>query len=140
MSGGSGVVYLSIDEVIELHHMQIGAFGGDAGVRDLGLLESALAMPKAAFYGVDAHPTLASKAAAYVYHICKNHPFIDGNKRVSGHAARVFLVMNDAEFRPTNDELADKIIAVASGEISKEALIAWFEGLVVDKNTHGTPG
>ena len=73
--------FLSLDEVLELHDDQISSFGGTPGLRDEGLLESALAQPQATFGGQFLHPTIAEQAAAYLYHIAMNHPFIDGNKR-----------------------------------------------------------
>ncbi|MEG4329587.1 Fic family protein, partial [Microcoleus sp. herbarium5] len=73
--------FLFLDEVLELHDDQISSFGGTPGVRDEGLLESALAQPQATFGGQFLHSTISEQAAAYLYHIAMNHPFIDGNKR-----------------------------------------------------------
>lgn len=72
-----------LDDVLRIHDRQIEVFGGSTGVRDLGLLESALAQPQATFGGELLHPTLPEQAAAYLYHLAKNHPFIDGNKRTA---------------------------------------------------------
>jgi death on curing protein len=110
--------FLTFDEVVALH----GAFlkyGGDSGVRDFGLLQSALAMPEASFDDALLHPTLHEQAAAYLFHLVKNHPFVDGNKRVVLAAALVFLDLNGIEVRATEDELVDPTVAVASGGISK---------------------
>lgn len=76
------VVFLTVDDVLTLHADQIARFGGRAGIRDIGLLESALGMPLATFQSEFLHPSLAEMAAAYLFHIARNHPFLDGNKRV----------------------------------------------------------
>ena len=75
--------FVDIDESLRIHARQIDRFGGDSGVRDRGLLESALAMPRASFGGQFVHDDLVAMAGAYLYHLCKNHAFVDGNKRVA---------------------------------------------------------
>ena len=87
-------IFLSLEEVIALHNLQLERFGGLGGIRDTGLLESALAMPQAGFGDQYAHADLFEMAAAYLFHLCKNHPFADGNKRVGFHSAYVFLKLN----------------------------------------------
>ena len=89
-------VFLALGEVVELHRRMVEEFGGSAEVRDMGLLQSALAMPMAQFGGEYLHPDLAAMGAAYLFHIACNHPFVDGNKRIAATAARVFLKMNGA--------------------------------------------
>lgn len=91
------------------------------------MLESALAQPVAAFAGEELHPTLSSKAAAYCFHLVKNHPFSDGNKRIASLAMGVFLQVNGVTLRATNDALYDTITAVAEGRRDKADLIAWIE-------------
>ncbi|WP_293253487.1 MULTISPECIES: type II toxin-antitoxin system death-on-curing family toxin [unclassified Microcoleus] len=86
--------FISLDEVLELHEDQISSFGGTSGVRDEGLLESALAQPQATFGGQLLHPTISEQAAAYLYHLAMNHPFIDGNKRTAFAVADTFLRLN----------------------------------------------
>ena len=86
--------FLTLDEVLEFHAEQVELFGGDPGVRDFGLLESAIAQPRQAFGGSFLHEDLALMAAAYLFHIVQNHPFADGNKRTGTHAAHVFLRYN----------------------------------------------
>jgi death-on-curing protein len=76
--------YLTVEQVMRIHARSIAQFGGDAGVRDLGLIDSAVAQPRASFGGKDLYPTLAEKAAALAFSLVKNHPFADGNKRTPG--------------------------------------------------------
>lgn len=111
--------FLSIAEVLELHAEQIELYGGEPGIRDLGLLESALAMPVSGINGSYFHDDLPAKAAAYLYHIVNNHPFIDGNKRTGLAAAYVFLALNGYVLESDPDELADMVLSVAEGRIGK---------------------
>ena len=90
-------VFLNLAEVLEIHRDQIERYGGQAGIRDLGLLQSALAMPAAGFGGRYLHEDLLEMAAVYLFHIARNHPFVDGNKRTGAVAALVFLSLNDIE-------------------------------------------
>ena len=118
-------VYPSIEQVLDLHRLQIKRFGGAAGLRDRGALEAALARPQVTFGGEDLYPDIEAKAAALMHSLVMNHPFVDGNKRVGAHACILFLLTNDVEptFSPT--ELADITLAVARGEMSAEALAIW---------------
>jgi death-on-curing family protein len=120
-------LFLSLDEVLEMHQQQIDRYGGSSGIRDSGGLQSAIATPQATFGGEYLHPSIPAMAAAYLFHICQNHAFIDGNKRVGANAAIAFLLMNDWEpdFQP--DELSDLVLSVASGAVDKAALTALFE-------------
>ena len=120
------VVYLSVEAVLEIHRRIIEVFGGDLGVRDRGLLESAAAMPQSTFGGKDLHEGLAEKAAAYHFHLCANHPFVDGNKRVAVAAAEVFLLMNGSELNASDTGIEDLTMRVASGDLSKEQVIRFF--------------
>src|SRR5687768_12741314 len=95
--------FLALDEVLEIHRDQLTRYGGLGGIRDLGLLQSAVAQPQATFAGQFLHADLAEMAAAYLFHIVQNHPFLDGNKRVGAVSAIVFLKMNDHEIEATND-------------------------------------
>jgi death on curing protein len=95
--------YLSLAEVVELDRALINQTGGASGVREIGLLESALSQPRATFGGEDLHPTLVGKAAALGFSLALNHPFVDGNKRVAHAAMEAFLIMNGAwRLRPTS--------------------------------------
>ncbi|HPF70320.1 MAG TPA: Fic family protein [Candidatus Krumholzibacteria bacterium] len=118
--------YLSVDAVLAIHRRVIAEFGGDPSLRDRGLLESAVAMPHAAFAGVDLHRGLAAKAAAYHFHLCANHPFVDGNKRVAVAAAEVFLVLNGARLAAGDDDLEALTMDVAAGRAGKDAVTAFF--------------
>jgi death on curing protein len=120
MSGD--IVFLSIEQVVELHEDLIRLYGGLGGVRDAGLLESAIAMPQAAFGGEYLHQTVAEMAAAYLFHLCLNHPFHDGNKRIAFATAGIFLGLNGFVIDAAPEEEYDITIAVASGSCSKEQL------------------
>jgi death-on-curing protein len=89
------VLFLTVDDIIESHQNQIDTYGGSYGIRDIGLLESAIAQPEASFSGQYVHADIFEMAAAYLYHLVMNHPFVDGNKRVGLEAALVFLEIND---------------------------------------------
>jgi death on curing protein len=92
--------FLTLAEVLILHEDQVQRFGGSSGVRDLGLLESALGQPAATFGGEFLHPTIADQAAAYLYHIAKNHPFVDGNTRTAFSVMDAFLRVNGSRLPP----------------------------------------
>ena len=123
-------VFLSVDDVLEIHRRVIDAFGGDIGLRDWGLLESAVAMPRSTFDGNELHATLAQKAAAYHYHLCANHPFVDGNKRVAVVAAELFLLANGRELPASDQEIGDLTMGVADGRLSKAQVVEFFERYV----------
>ena len=112
-------VFLELDEVLEVHADQIERYGGSAGVRDLGLLESAIAMPRSGSGEAYFHSDIHEMAAAYLFHIVKDHPFIDGNKRTGAMAAYVFLRLNGFELSCTDEELVDEVIAIAEGRADK---------------------
>ena len=126
MTGADSPRFLSLEAVVRLHEDAISRYGGDAGIRDLGLLESALAQPRAMYGGQYLHPSLAEMAAAYVYHLCMNHAFIDGNKRIAAYAAGVFLDMNGATLTCTEKEFENMILSVARGELDKTKITAFF--------------
>ena len=119
-------VFLSLDEVLEIHAHQIERYGGSAGLRDAAGLESAVATPQATFGGEFLHTSIPAMAA-YLFHLCQNHPFIDGNKRVGANAAITFLLMNSWEPTFDAEELVDLVLSVASGKLSKLRLIEIFE-------------
>ena len=111
--------FLSLDEVLALHADQISRYGGETGVRDLGLLQSALAMPQARFGGQWLHPTFHEMAAAYLFHVVRNHPFVDGNKRSGLICAIAFLGLNDLELAADPDALVELVRGVAEGRTDK---------------------
>jgi death-on-curing protein len=120
-------VFLSLDEVQEIHEQQIDRYGGSRGLRDLAGLESAVATPQASFDGEFLHVSFPAMAAAYLFHLCQNHAFVDGNKRVGANAAITFLLINDWEVSFDQDELVDVVLSVASGRLSKAQLTEVFE-------------
>jgi death-on-curing protein len=120
-------LFLSLDEVLEIHAEQITLYGGSDGIRDPGALESAVATPMATFDGEFLHLTIPCTAAAYLFHICQNHPFVDGNKRTGANAAITFLLINDWELDVSEDALVDLVLSVASGTMTKSALTELFE-------------
>ena len=115
-------LFLTLAEVIEFHAEEIRRYGGQDGVRDFGLLESALAQPEASFAGEWLHHDVYEMAAAYAYHVCQNHPFIDGNKRTALACALTFLELNGVSVRRPQDLLKDAMLAVASSRMSKAEL------------------
>lgn len=122
-----GPLFLSLDEVLEIHRQQIELYGGLGGIRDAACLESAVAVPQATFDERLLHATIPAMAAAYLFHLCKNHPFLDGNKRTAANASITFLLMNGWEPLWDEDELVRLVLAVASGHVSKAALTQGFE-------------
>jgi death-on-curing protein len=112
-------LFLTLDEVLALHADQVRRYGGEAGLRDAGLLSSALAVPRATFDGTFLHGTLYEMAAAYLFHVCQNHPFLDGNKRTALAAALAFLWLNDIEIVADPDELTELVLEVARGRAAK---------------------
>ena len=115
-------IFLGLDEVIGIHRDQIERYGGHPGVRELGLLQSAIAMPRASHGGQYLHADLFEMAAAYLFHIVQNHPFVDGNKRIGMVAALVFLALNGVEVKVSNQALFQAVLAVAQGKLGKYAI------------------
>ncbi|MBA3462669.1 MAG: type II toxin-antitoxin system death-on-curing family toxin [Deltaproteobacteria bacterium] len=111
--------FLGLDEVIALHRDQIARYGGKEGVRDLGLLESAVAVPEASFGGDYLHATLPEMVAAYFFHLAENHAFVDGNKRIAAASMFMFLYLNGSLLSCTEDELVELTLGVASGSTTK---------------------
>ena len=125
--------FLTLAEVIEIHSDQIQRYGGDEGVRDHGLLESALAQPEASFAGEWLHRDLYQMASAYAYHISQNHPFLDGNKRTALASALVFLELNGIALTDPRGRLKEAMLQVASSKMGKQALSELFQKLGVRK-------
>ena len=119
--------FLSLAEVLKLHGLIIAQSGGSDGLRDLGMLESALGQPRQTFGGEDLYPSLPSKAAALSFSLIMNHPFIDGNKRVGHAAAEALLMMNGFELAADIDEAEAEILAVAAGQRTREEFQEWIE-------------
>ena len=112
-------LFLTLDEILALHEDQIRRYGGTHGLRDQQLLSSALGTVSATFGGQFLHQDLFEMAAAYLYHLAQNHPFLDGNKRIGLAAALMFLWMNDIEIVAEEDALTDLVLGVAEGSVSK---------------------
>jgi death on curing protein len=119
--------FLTISQVLDIHQRQIQRFGGTSGVRDEGLLDSALAQPQATFGGELLHPTIHEQAAAYLYHLAMNHPFIDGNKRTAFAVMLTFLNLNGYTLNASQEQAYNLVIQVVQKEISKEELSAFLE-------------
>jgi len=113
------VVFLTLDEVIALHADQIERYGGRPGIRDLGLLQSALGTPSATFEGRFLHEGLHEMAAAHLFHIVRNHPFLDGNKRVGLMVLLAFLGLNSRRLDANPREVEDLVLGIARGRVSK---------------------
>lgn len=113
------IQFLTFDDVVEIHEYQIETFGGSNGLRDVELLKSAIGMPESTFGGAFLHPTIYEMAAAYMYHLVENHPFVDGNKRVGAMAALVFLDINGIEFDATDELFIEMVLKVASSKMLK---------------------
>lgn len=112
-------------QILMLHRHLVDATGGSPGLRDEGLLDSALNAPFQIFSDTSAYPSLQQKAARLCYGLVKNHPFIDGNKRIGAHAMLVFLAVNGLELSYTQQELSDIILQVAAGEKEYDDLLVW---------------
>jgi death-on-curing protein len=121
--------FLETQDVLMLHADQVELYGGEHGVRDPGLLESAVAQARATFDGELLHADAFEMAAAYLFHIVQNHPFIDGNKRTGLIAALVFLDLNDIEINAPKGSLYDLTLAVARGQAGKGEIAEFFRRL-----------
>jgi death-on-curing protein len=119
-------VFLSLDEVLEIHGDQIERYGGRLGIRDMGLLQSALALPQAGSGGEYFHSDLCEMAAAYLFHIVQNHPFVDGNKRVGAMAAFTFLLLNGILLKAPEPAFESLVLSVAKGKSDKAAIAGFF--------------
>lgn len=119
--------FLSTDEVLVIHLRMIAEFGGGTGLRDRNLLESAVNMPQAQFGGEFLHDGLTGMAAAYLFHLCKNHPFVDGNKRVALASAVQFVFLNERVLVAGKKVVEELTLGVADGSISKAEVTSFFK-------------
>lgn len=117
--------FLSLTEVLDLYDRVLQVGGGASAIRDLGALESALAQPRASFDERELYPTLIDKAAAMGFSLIRNHPFVDGNKRIGHAAVEVFLVLNGHQLDAGIDDAERMILGVAAGVIDREAFAKW---------------
>lgn len=120
------ILYLSVDQVLDLHRDLVSAFGGTLAVREKGLLESAVARPTMTFDGEDLYPDLAAKAAALMHSLVMNHPFVDGNKRIGAASAELFVECNGSVILASDEEFETLTLALARGAVAVEALTIWF--------------
>ena len=123
----TGPLFLTLEDVIEIHDYQIEHFGGIDGLRSAELLKSAIGMPSSSFSGKYLHPTIPEMAAAYLFHLVENHPFLDGNKRVGAMAALVFLELNEFDFDATDEEYTKLVVETASGILLKPEVALFFQ-------------
>lgn len=119
--------FLTVEEALAQHAIAIRQYGGGEGLRDAAALESAIAMPQQAFGGEQAHAFPFEMAAAYAFHIAKNHPFVDGNKRVALLCCVVFLRLNGWNLTSQGTDAADAILALVGDEIDKRGFAKWLE-------------
>lgn len=123
-------IYLTVDEVKEIHKAQLEMFGGLSGIRNLSGLKSAVEQPKATFAGQDLYPDICEKASVYAFHIAESQAFVDGNKRVAVITAVTFLKLNGYEIPDNSMELYNAMIKIANKEMSKEDLANLFRMLI----------
>src|SRR6185295_15806653 len=123
--------------VLELYRRIIEQSGGSLGILDAGALESAIAQPRMTFGGDDLYPSLIEKASAIGFSLIKNHPFVDGNKRIGHAAIETFLVVNGFEIIATVEEQEIIILALAAGEMTREDFTEWLRGHVAEAEIRG---
>lgn len=121
------MIILTVDEIIYQHQRLIDRFGGSAGIRDIGLLESAVASVNSGYEDTENYPTVEEKAARFAYALTQNHAFVDGNKRIGMVAMLTTLVMNDVSIQYTQRELVDLGLSVADGKMGYEAVLDWIK-------------
>ncbi len=119
--------FIPVEPVLTIHADLLQRYGGQSGLRDRGLLDSALAQPRMTAGGKETHKTIFDKAAAYGYHVCNKHPFIDGNKRVAFVLMDVFLQKNGKEIVSSDEEAYTMMMSLASGKLSKAQLASWLK-------------
>ena len=119
------MIRLSKPQILLLHEQLIAETGGSSGLRDEGMLDSALNTPFQTFAGKDVYPSLQQKAARLCFGLVKNHPFVDGNKRIGAHVMLVFLALNGIELQYTQTELSEVILQLAAGIIQSSDLLDW---------------
>ena len=121
---------LSKRQILLLHRQLIEQTGGSDGIRDEGLLDSAMAAPFQSFDNADAYPSLQQKAARLCFGLVKNHPFVDGNKRIGAHAMLVFLAINGVTLSYEDEELITLILRTAAGDVDESGFFAWLKAHV----------
>lgn len=127
--------YLDLESVVRIYYRVMQSTGGSAGIRDVALLESAVAQPRMSFGAVDLYPSLEEKAAALAFALGKNHAFVDGNKRIALAASDALLRINGFKLSGSDSELESVFLQLAAGELDRESLAAWFKAHIVPRNT-----
>jgi death on curing protein len=126
--------FLRVEDVVRIQELQVAKDGGIAGIRDPNLLESAVMQPMASFGGQFLHDDIFLMAAAYLFHLAKNHPFLDANKRTGFVSALTFMKLNGIELCDSGSRLYDATMAVAEGRLGKDALAVIFRELAVSSS------
>ncbi|MBI3633180.1 MAG: type II toxin-antitoxin system death-on-curing family toxin [Candidatus Vogelbacteria bacterium] len=126
-------IFLTLAEVVDIHKNQIELYGGQHGIRDISLLESAIAQPEASFSGEWLHQDIFEMAAAYAFHICMNHPFFDGNKRAALASCLVFLEINRVSILDPDQILLNAVLKMADSQLSKKQFAEVLKNLPVEK-------
>lgn len=121
------IYFINIEEIIKFQKLLINEFGGSHGIRDKGLLESACTQPQIKVFGKHVHQTIYDMAAAYMFHLIKNHPFVDGNKRVGAFISTLFLEYNLGELEISNENLYKITMQTANSKISKKKIAKFFK-------------
>ncbi|MBF0493253.1 MAG: type II toxin-antitoxin system death-on-curing family toxin [Deltaproteobacteria bacterium] len=121
------ILYLELKHIMAMHRVLLEKYGGLEGVRDQGLLESALAQPSQNVFGEDLFPDLYSKAAAYAFYLSENQPFVDGNKRIATAAALTFLRLNGYEIKASEKQVYEVIMQLANRQMMRDQLSTWFK-------------
>ena len=127
MSDGPPIVFLDVEDVIEIHQDQIDRYKGEAGILSMDLLESAVAMPVQGFFGEYAHSFPFGMAAAYLFHLARNHAFGDGNKRVAAATAVNFLLLNGFKMTAGEPIHSELVLRIVKGEATKEDAAAFYQ-------------
>lgn len=131
----TGIVYLDLDMVLDIHEDQLAAFGGRSGIRDKGLLEGAIAAPQAGFGDKELYVDIFEKAAVYAFSIAESQPFVDGNKRTGLNAALLFLAINGYEVIECRMELYEVMMGVANKKADKDDIAELLRNLVIESIT-----
>jgi death-on-curing protein len=123
--------YLTLEQILDIHNQIIAQTKGSSGISNRGLLESAIAQPQMTFDGQELYITLAEKAVALGFSLIKNHPFVDGNKRIGHAAMEIFLILNGFEISADVEEQEQVVLQVASGEITREEFTNWLQSVII---------
>ena len=129
------MIYLELGQILDTYVRIMEQTGGGAGLRDLGTLESAIAQPRMTFGGEDLYPTIVEKASALGFSIIKNHPFVDGNKRIGYLAVEAFLMRNCFELSGVVDEQESVILRLAAGELGRDAFTEWLRSRIIPRTS-----